>query len=70
LCARRHKDEPSEAAELRARITSTQSLDAARVADLMRQVKAQAAALREQAVGEAEGIRKVLGPEWRRATSA
>ncbi|MFF7726410.1 hypothetical protein [Streptomyces sp. NPDC008001] len=52
----------SEVEELRAWIARTQGLDAARVADLVRQVEAEAAALREKASAEAseeaEGILK------------
>ncbi|NJP16030.1 DUF4041 domain-containing protein [Streptomyces thermoviolaceus subsp. thermoviolaceus] len=60
LFGRRRADATSEAEELRAWITRTQGLDAARVAGLVRQVEAEAAALRERALAEAteeaEGI--------------
>lgn len=62
LFGRRRADAVSEADELRAWITRTQGLDAARVAVLVRQVEVEAVALREtasaQAVEEAEGILK------------
>lgn len=62
LFGRRRSDAGSEAEELRAWIARTQGLDAARVASLVRQVEAEAAALREkastEAVEEAEGILK------------
>nr|WP_244320302.1 MULTISPECIES: hypothetical protein [Streptomyces] len=53
LFGRRRADAVSEAEELRAWIARTQGLDAERVADLVRQVEAEAAALRERAVAEA-----------------
>ena len=60
LFGRRRADAVSEAEELRAWITRTQGLDAERVAGLVRQVEAEAAALREKAAAdaaeEAEGI--------------
>ncbi|MFE3852402.1 DUF4041 domain-containing protein [Streptomyces griseorubiginosus] len=62
LFGRRGADAASEAEELRAWITRTQGLDAVQVAGLVRQVEAEAAALREkaatEAVEEAEGIVK------------
>lgn len=62
LFGRRRSDAVSEAEELRAWIASTQGLDAAGVAGLVRQVEADAAALRErtsaEAAQEAEGILK------------
>ncbi|WP_369378049.1 DUF4041 domain-containing protein [Streptomyces sp. cg36] len=62
LFGRRRADAASEAEELRAWIARTQGLDAARVSVLVRQVEAEAAALREKASAEvaeeAEGIRK------------
>ncbi|MGW3115924.1 DUF4041 domain-containing protein [Streptomyces sp. NPDC001107] len=60
LFGRRRADAVSEAEELRAWITRTQGLDAERVAGLVHQVEAEAAALREkaaaEAAAEAEGI--------------
>ncbi|MGW0861239.1 DUF4041 domain-containing protein [Streptomyces sp. NPDC002611] len=60
LFGRRRADAASEAEELRAWITRTQGLDAARVAGLVQQVEAEATALREtasaEAAQEAEGI--------------
>ncbi|NUQ99803.1 MAG: DUF4041 domain-containing protein [Streptomyces sp.] len=53
LFGRRRADAVSEAEELRAWITRTQGLDAERVAGLVRQVAAEAAALREKAAAEA-----------------
>ncbi|WDO07457.1 DUF4041 domain-containing protein [Streptomyces murinus] len=53
LFGRRRAEAVSEAEELRAWIARTQGLDAERVADLVRQVEAEAAALRERAVAEA-----------------
>ncbi|RPF30998.1 DUF4041 domain-containing protein [Streptomyces sp. TLI_185] len=53
LFGRRRADAVSEAEELRAWITRTQGLDAERVAGLVRQVEAEAAALREKAAAEA-----------------
>ncbi|MFS4091889.1 DUF4041 domain-containing protein [Streptomyces sp. AF1A] len=62
LFGRRRSNAVSEVEELRAWIAKTQGLDAARVADLVRQVEAEAAALREKASAEAseeaEGILK------------
>lgn len=58
LFGRRQRNGPSEAEELREWITRTQGLDATQTADLMRQVRAEAEALRQQAIEEAEGIRK------------
>ncbi len=53
LFGRRRSNAVSEAEELRAWIARTQGMDAARVADLVRQVEAEAAALREKASAEA-----------------
>ncbi|WP_246094273.1 hypothetical protein [Streptomyces griseofuscus] len=53
LFGRRRAEAVSEAEELRAWIARTQGLDAERVAGLVRQVEAEAAALRERAVAEA-----------------
>ncbi|WP_406343803.1 DUF4041 domain-containing protein [Streptomyces sp. NBC_00648] len=62
LFGRRRANGVSEAEELRAWIARTQGLDAARVSGLVRQVEAEAAALREKAsvevAEEAEGILK------------
>ncbi|MEU9101908.1 DUF4041 domain-containing protein [Streptomyces sp. NPDC048361] len=56
LFGRRRADGVSEAEELRAWIARTQGLDAARVAGLVRQVEAEAAALRERASVEAAEV--------------
>jgi hypothetical protein len=56
LFGRRPRNAPSEADELRAWITRTQGADAERMAGLMREVRAEAAALRAQAEEEAEAI--------------
>ncbi|MFD4502327.1 DUF4041 domain-containing protein [Streptomyces sp. NPDC058457] len=53
LFGRRRASAVSEADELRAWITRTQGLDATQVAGLVRQVEAEAAALRERATAEA-----------------
>lgn len=58
LFGRRRRDEPSEAAELRAWIARTQGADAEQIAGLIHQVRSEAAALRAQYEEESEGIRK------------